>query len=64
MRLLWDDRALYVAYDAEDGDITAHYTQRDDPTYRDDALEIFVNPDPRQEAVYYGFEVNARGGFE
>jgi hypothetical protein len=61
VRLLWDDQALYVAYAAEDADITAQYTQRDDPTYRDDALEIFVNPDPRQEAVYYGFEVNARG---
>ena len=61
VRLLWDEQALYVAYDAEDADITAQYTQRDDPTYRDDALEIFVNPDPRQEAVYYGFEINARG---
>jgi hypothetical protein len=61
VRLLWDDQALYAAYDAEDADITAQYTQRDDPTFRDDALEIFVNPDPRQEAVYYGFEVNARG---
>jgi hypothetical protein len=60
-RLLWDERALYVAYDAVDSDITAQYTRRDDPTFRDDALEIFVNPDPRQEAVYYGFEVNARG---
>jgi hypothetical protein len=61
VRLAWDERALYVAYDAEDADITAQYTKRDDPTFRDDALEIFVNPDPRQETVYYGFEVNARG---
>ena len=61
VRLLWDEQALYVAYDAEDADITAQYTQRDDPTYRDDALEIFINPDPRQEAVYYCFEVIARG---
>jgi hypothetical protein len=60
-RLLWDDQALYVGFDAEDTDITAQFTERDDPTYRDDAVEIFINPDPKQEAVYYGFEMNARG---
>jgi hypothetical protein len=60
-RLLWDADALYVGFDADDSDITARYEQRDDPTYRDDAVEIFINPNPRQEAVYYGFEMNARG---
>ena len=61
VRLLWDMNALYVGFDAEDADITAQFTQRDDPTYRDDAVEIFINPNPQQEAVYYGFEMNARG---
>ena len=60
-RLLWDADALYVAYDVEDADITAQFTRRDDPTYRDDAAEIFINPNPDQETVYYGFEWNARG---
>src|SRR4051794_30127161 len=60
-RLLWDDQALYVGFDADDTDITARFLQRDDPTYRDDAVEIFINPDPKQETVYYGFEMNARG---
>ena len=60
-RLLWDAQALYAGFDADDADITAQYEQRDDPTYRDDAVEIFINPNPRQEAVYYGFEMNARG---
>ena len=54
-------QALYVGFDAEDADINARFLQRDDPTYRDDAVEIFINPDPKQEAVYYGFEMNARG---
>ncbi len=61
VRLLWDDQALYVGYDADDADVTAQFTHRDDPTYRDDAVEIFINPDPKQETVYYGFEMNARG---
>jgi hypothetical protein len=60
-RLLWDAEALYLAYDVDDADITAQYTQRDDPTYRDDAVEIFINPSPGQEDLYYGFEWNARG---
>lgn len=60
-RLLWDAEALYVGFDADDSDITARFLQRDDPTYRDDAVEIFINPDPRQDTVYYGFEMNARG---
>ena len=60
-RLLWDAQALYVAFEADDTDITARFLQRDDPTYRDDAVEIFINPDPKQETLYYGFEMNARG---
>ena len=60
-RLLWDAQGLYVGFDAEDADITARYEQRDDPTYRDDAVEIFINPNPQQEVVYYGFEMNACG---
>jgi hypothetical protein len=60
-RLLWDAQALYVGFDADDADITAQFQQRDDPTYRDDAVEVFINPNPQQEVVYYGFEMNARG---
>jgi hypothetical protein len=59
-RLLWDDRALYVGYDCEDADVVAHHARHDDPTYEDDAVEIFINPDPRQ-SFYYGLEMNARG---
>jgi Domain of unknown function (DUF1083). len=59
VRLLWDDEYLYVAYDCEDEDITALFDQRDDPTYRDDAVEIFLNPKP-QQSFYYGLEMNAR----
>jgi hypothetical protein len=60
-RVVWDAQALYIGYDAEDADINARFEQRDDPTYRDDAVEFFVNPDPKQEVVYYGFEMNVRG---
>jgi len=58
-RLLWDDDNLYVSYECEDTDITAHFMEHDDPTYRDDAVEIFINPMPSQTGIYYGLEMNA-----
>lgn len=58
-RLLWDDQYLYVGYDCTDTDVVAHYQNRDDPTYKDDAVEIFINPNPSQH-FYYGMEMNAR----
>jgi hypothetical protein len=45
-RVVWDAQAFYVGFDADDVDITARFEQRDDPTYMDDAVEIFINPDP------------------
>jgi hypothetical protein len=62
-RLLWDDEYLYVAYECDDADIYAQFTERDDPVYRDDTVEIFLNVKPSQIAAYYGFEVNARGAY-
>ena len=59
-RLLWDDENLYVGYDAEDSDVVAHYDKRDDPTYKDDAVELFIYPGKNRN-LYYGLEMNARG---
>lgn len=59
--LLWDDQFLYVAYRCEDPDITAEHTERDDPTYLDDCVEIFIAAAPQRSRMYYGFEMNARG---
>jgi hypothetical protein len=51
---------LYVGYECEDTDIVARHTERDDPTYEDDAVEIFLNPKPSQTGIYFGLEMNAR----
>lgn len=59
-RLTWDDRYLYVAYQCDDSEITTKHTKRDDPTYEDDAVEVFLNPKPSQNH-YLGLEMNARG---
>lgn len=61
VRLLWDDNALYAGYDCVDTDLTAVYTQRDDPTYKDDVCEIFLMAEPRRRATsYVGLEMSAR----
>ncbi len=59
VRLLWNDEMLFVAFDCEDADIVAHHDQRDDPTYKDDAVELFIHSNPKH-AVYVGLEINAR----
>jgi hypothetical protein len=60
-RLLWDDTNLYVAYEVEDTDIVAQFTDRDAWVYRDDTVELFLNVRPAQLAGYYGIELNVRG---
>lgn len=60
-RLLWDDTNLYVAYEVEDTDIVAQFTERDAWVYRDDTVEIFLNVLPSQIVGYYAVEVNVRG---
>jgi len=60
VRLLWDDRNLYFAFDCDDGAITTKHERRDDPTYEDDAVELFLNPFP-DRSEYVGLEINARG---
>ena len=62
-RLAWDSDNLYVAYECEDDDIVAVHTQHDDPTYKDDAVEIFIAPassSPGAKNLYLGLEMNAR----
>ncbi len=58
-RLTWDNDYLYVAYECDDTDITAVHTLPDDPTYKDDAVEIFIAP-PGVKNLYLGLEMNAR----
>jgi hypothetical protein len=60
-RLLWDDVNLYIAYEVEDTDIVAQFTERDAWVYRDDTVEIFLNVRPSQTVAYYAIEANVRG---
>ncbi|HEX2099883.1 MAG TPA: carbohydrate-binding family 9-like protein [Candidatus Synoicihabitans sp.] len=59
VKLLWDDKHIYAAFTVADRDITAIHENRDDPTYEDDAVELFLNPFPNRSS-YVGLEINAR----
>jgi len=43
-RLLWDDDDLYVAFQAEDPDISTPFSKDDEPLYQSNVVEIFLNP--------------------
>jgi hypothetical protein len=43
-RLLWDDDMLYVAFQAEDPDVSTRFARDDDPLYTSNVVEIFLNP--------------------
>ena len=60
-KLLWDDSHLYVSYYCYDKHIAGEVTERHGPVSRDDAVEIFVSPNPEKPRNYYGFEMNVIG---
>jgi hypothetical protein len=58
-KLCWDDQYLYVAFSCIDTDIWGTYTKRDDPTYDEEVVEIFLNP-TGNAIDYYELEVSPR----
>jgi cellulose/xylan binding protein with CBM9 domain len=44
-RLLWDDKNLYVFFDVADKDIVATMVKHDDPLWKEDAVELFIDAD-------------------
>ena len=58
VRAVWSDKFLYVHLWAKDSWITATQTKAKGPVWKDDCLEVFLQPEPDR---YYGWEVNALG---
>jgi len=61
VKILWDDNYLYVAYICEDKHIWADHYNSNSPTYKDDCVEFFWNPDPAAGNAYNMFEINCIG---
>ena len=62
LRLLYDDRYLYVGFEAVDADITERYARRDDPIYEHETVELFVMPDVTAPATGPYVELQASPG--
>lgn len=44
-KVTWDEDNLYVYVTVVDTDIVSRYTKHDEPLYKDDAIEIFIDAD-------------------
>ncbi|HEV8322434.1 MAG TPA: carbohydrate-binding family 9-like protein [Myxococcota bacterium] len=44
-RLLWHESGLYVAFDCADEDVHSSFSARDDPIYKEEAVEVFLDGD-------------------
>jgi len=60
-RLCWDDGALHVRFDCEDRDAWGTFQDRDDPIWKEEAVEIFLAPYPETPVRYFEFEVSPLG---
>lgn len=54
---LWDERYLYVGFWIEEPFVTATLTERDQPIFVDNDVEVFIDAGD----AYYEFEINALG---
>lgn len=55
--ILWDDDNLYVGFWVEEPAVAATLTERDDPIYKNNDVEVFI----AGLDTYYEFEINAFG---
>ena len=60
-RICYDAYGLYVRFDCEDRDIWGTFTQRDDPLYDEEVVEVFLSPGQADPLRYYEFEVSPDG---
>jgi hypothetical protein len=44
-KMLWDDTFLYIGFYCQDAKIWATFTDRDDPLYQEDVVEVYIDPD-------------------
>lgn len=55
--VLWDDESLYVAFWVEEPCLAATLTERDDPVWKENDVEVFI----AGRDAYYEFEINPLG---
>jgi hypothetical protein len=60
-RVCYNDQAFFVRFDCDDRDIWGTSTQRDDPIYDEEVVEVFIGPGEETQVDYYEFEVSPNG---
>ena len=60
-RVCYNDQTLFVRFDCADRDIWGTYTQRDEPIYDEEVVEIFIGPGAATQVDYYELEVSPNG---
>jgi hypothetical protein len=61
VRACYDDWGLYARFECDDRDIWGSYTQRDDPIYDEEVVELFISAGAATPTRYYEFEVSPNG---
>ena len=59
-RVCYDEDALYVRFDCQDRDIWATSTQRDDPIYDEEVVEVIPFTKDKNEAPSFGTSAEFR----
>jgi len=59
MKMLWDDKALYIAAELDEPDVWATITGHDEIIFMDPDFEVFLDPDGDNH-LYGELELNAR----
>ena len=62
-KMLWDDNFLYLSYKCDDKHIWAQHYDTNSTTYKDDCVELFWDPNPKDTSKrkYNMFEINCIG---
>lgn len=58
MKMLWDDKNLYIAAELEEPNVWATLTEHDSVIFHDNDFEVFLDPDGDNHR-YFEFEMNA-----
>jgi hypothetical protein len=61
VRIAWDARALYVRFECADRDAWGTFSQRNDPIYQEEAVEVFLAPGEAAPRRYWELEVSPLG---
>ena len=63
VRMLYDERAVYVQFLCEDKHIHADHTEINSSVCQDSCVEFFAMPLPQNDKRYFNLEINCCGNF-